>query len=142
MEVYNKEKTQILTDYDLEKGYLMHDKLIHNISNIEEELVYKPKLKRVLKKIEEDEKYEFEPYEIEEQILIYIPYTEQELEQQKYERQLNEYKQLLSDTDYEAIKYAEGYFTEEEYAKTKQLRESYREKVREAEDYLKNIKDI
>ena len=40
-------------------------------------------------------------------------------------------KQELANTDYEAIKYSEGWFTEEEYAPIKTMREELREKIRE-----------
>ena len=42
-------------------------------------------------------------------------------------------KQELADTDYEAIKYSEGWFTEEEYAPIKAKREALREQIRALE---------
>ena len=42
-------------------------------------------------------------------------------------------KQELADTDYEAIKYSEGWFTEDEYAPIKAMRESLREQIRKLE---------
>lgn len=47
---------------------------------------------------------------------------------------LNYYKDLLSKTDYEAIKYAEGWFTEEEYEPIKASREQIRVIIRELEN--------
>ena len=44
--------------------------------------------------------------------------------------QIAELKAELSATDYEAIKYSEGWFTEEEYAPIKAMREELREKIR------------
>lgn len=49
---------------------------------------------------------------------------------------INQIKNELSKTDYEAIKYAEGWFTEEEYAPIKQHREELREKIRQLEEKL------
>lgn len=49
---------------------------------------------------------------------------------------ISELKQLLADTDYRAIKYAEGYYTEEEYAPYKALRQSYRDEINNLEQEL------
>lgn len=49
---------------------------------------------------------------------------------------IDELKRELSLTDYEAIKYSEGWFTEEEYAPIKQHREELREKIRQLEEKL------
>lgn len=42
-------------------------------------------------------------------------------------------KRELADTDYEAIKYSEGWFTDEEYAPIKAMREDLREQIRKLE---------
>ena len=47
--------------------------------------------------------------------------------------QILELKAKLADTDYKAIKYAEGWYSDEEYAEEKALRESWREQIREWE---------
>ena len=52
-------------------------------------------------------------------------------EQRTKTEQIAKLKKQLSDTDYEAIKYSEGWFTEEEYAPIKIMREELREKIRE-----------
>ena len=49
---------------------------------------------------------------------------------------ISELKQLLAETDYRAIKYAEGYYTEEEYAPYKALRQSYRDEINKLEQEL------
>ncbi|MBR3869010.1 MAG: hypothetical protein IKM66_06815 [Clostridia bacterium] len=46
-------------------------------------------------------------------------------------------KKKLADTDYKAIKYAEGFISEEEYAPIKAERQRIRDKINELE---KNIK--
>lgn len=43
---------------------------------------------------------------------------------------LKDLKQQLSDTDYKAIKYAEGWISDEEYAPIKTTRELIREQIR------------
>ena len=64
-------------------------------------------------------------------------YTEEELEEKRIQdeknRQIEHYKELLAQSDYQAIKYAEGWLTEEEYAPIKALRQSYREAINELE---------
>ena len=49
------------------------------------------------------------------------------------EDKINDLKQELASTDYEALKYAEGWFTEEEYAPIKAMREELREQIRALE---------
>lgn len=51
--------------------------------------------------------------------------------------QIDELKNQLAKTDYKAIKYAEGWYTDEEYAPIKAERETLRERIRE----LKNAED-
>lgn len=50
--------------------------------------------------------------------------------------QINELKQLLSDTDYKCLKYVDGALTEEEYLPVKQLRQNYRDQINELERQL------
>ena len=49
------------------------------------------------------------------------------------EQKIEILKQKLKDTDYKAIKYAEGQLTEEEYASTKAERQSWRDRINELE---------
>lgn len=52
-------------------------------------------------------------------------------------------KKLLSDSDYKAIKYAEGLISEEDYQQTKSERQSYRNQINELEDeYLSSKEDL
>lgn len=44
---------------------------------------------------------------------------------------------LLGATDYKALKHSEGFISEEDYAETKELRQSYREEINELEELLK-----
>ena len=48
-------------------------------------------------------------------------------------RQISELKKKLFDTDYKAIKYAEGLLTDEEYAEAKAQREEWRKRINELE---------
>lgn len=49
------------------------------------------------------------------------------------EEEIEMLKKKLSDTDYKAIKYAEGQLTEEEYGPIKQERQSWRNRINELE---------
>ena len=62
--------------------------------------------------------------------------TKEELEadnRQAVKREISELKRKLSDTDYKAIKYAEGFLTEEEYKETKTQRQIWRDRINELE---------
>jgi len=50
-----------------------------------------------------------------------------------------ELKQLLAQTDYRAIKYAEGLYTQEEYAQYKFIRQGYRDEINTLEEELKEL---
>lgn len=60
-------------------------------------------------------------------------------ERNMIEGEINALKQLLSNTDYKALKYAEGLITDEEYKETLELRKSYREKINKYEEELKKL---
>ena len=60
-------------------------------------------------------------------------YTDEELTVQANKKRIAELKALLQATDYQAIKYAEGFISEVDYAPIKQVRQSYRNKINELE---------
>ena len=53
-----------------------------------------------------------------------------------------ECKAKLFKTDYKAIKRAEGWYTEEEYAPIKVEREALRERIRELENAMEENEDV
>ena len=55
--------------------------------------------------------------------------TEQDKLRDQYRLEITQLKKQLSDTDYKAIKYAEGILTEEEYAPDKLQRAYWRERI-------------
>ena len=61
--------------------------------------------------------------------------TEQDLLKDQYRLEIQQLKKQLSDTDYKAIKYAEGQLTEEEYASVKAERQGYRDRI----NYLEGL---
>jgi hydrogenase maturation factor HypE len=52
---------------------------------------------------------------------------------------INELKSYLRESDYQAIKFAEGEMTAEEYAETKAKRKAWRKEINELEEQLKEI---
>ena len=60
-------------------------------------------------------------------------YTDAELSVQANNKRIAELKALLQATDYQAIKYAEGFISEADYLPIKQVRQSYRNKINELE---------
>ena len=55
--------------------------------------------------------------------------TEQDLLKDQYRLEITQLKKQLSDTDYKAIKFAEGILTEEEYAPDKLQRAYWRQRI-------------
>jgi hypothetical protein len=142
MTVYNENKTEILTDYDLEKGYLKKDILETEIPEqqaVEEKWHYEviKEYPNGGKDIEKVIDVEGKPYiaahtETKE-IKVYVPYTEKDLERMTAKREIAELKAKLQETDYQAIKYAEGVMSAEEYAETKAQRQEWRKRINELE---------
>ena len=62
--------------------------------------------------------------------------TEEDLLKDQYRLEITQLKKQLSDTDYKAIKYAEGQISEEEYASVKAERQGYRDRINELEALL------
>ena len=63
-------------------------------------------------------------------------YTDAELTVQANRKRIAELKALLQETDYQAIKYAEGFISEADYLPIKQVRQSYRNKINELEGQI------
>ena len=55
------------------------------------------------------------------------------------EGEINALKQLLANTDYKALKHADGVMSDEEYAETLDLRKSYRYKINKYEEELNEL---
>lgn len=157
MQVYNEEKTKILTTYDVDKGYLQEDILetvIPAIEGLEEEGHWE-----TIKEYDNGGKdvewvvdkagVKEQPERIEtENILVYIPYTQEELEEQQETKELEaknkqteELKKLLNDTDYKVIKCYEYSLVGKELpydiAELNTIRDSYREQINTLETDIK-----
>lgn len=138
MKVYNQDKTTILNEYDLTKGYLKEDKIL-KLSTPKQEEISHYEYKQYenggvdkIKIIDTPFKPEINIYE---DIYVYIEYSEK----QKIERRIEELKSLLIKTDYQAIKFAESELSAEEYLPIKQKRRSYRAEINSLEEKLKNF---
>lgn len=62
--------------------------------------------------------------------------TAEELAQQQREAEIWSLKEQLRESDYKAIKYAEGWITAEDYAPIKAQRQGWRERINELEELL------
>ena len=62
--------------------------------------------------------------------------TEEDKLKDQYRLEIQQLKKQLSDTDYKAIKYAEGQISEEEYASVRAERQGYRDRINELEALL------
>jgi len=62
--------------------------------------------------------------------------TEEDKLKDQYRLEITQLKKQLSDSDYKAIKYAEGQISEEEYASIRAERQGYRDRINELEALL------
>lgn len=60
-------------------------------------------------------------------------------ENNEIQGEINALKQLLSNTDYQAIKHSEGEMSEEEYAPIKEKRARWRARINELEAQLEGV---
>ena len=142
MRVFDETKTNELTNYDLEKGYLRSDKLFiaHHpaIAGSAGVLHYVTKKTYPNGGKDMEQVWDIPPvqakeaYDEYEDIQVYVPYTQKQLA----EIEINELKKKLSESDYKAIKYAEGQMSEKEYEPIKAERQEWRDRI----NFLENIK--
>ena len=62
--------------------------------------------------------------------------TEEDKLKDQYRIEIQQLKKQLSDTDYKAIKYAEGQISENDYASVRAERQGYRDRINELEALL------
>lgn len=149
MRVFNEDKTKELTEYDIEKGYLKEDVLITHIEEVQavEEVGHYEVIAEYqnggkdVQWVVDKEGIKYQPAKDEkEEILVYIQYTEEELAKVKAQARIFELKTLLKETDYRAIKYAEGQYTFQEYQPYLIQRKSWRDEINRLEAEITNIK--
>ena len=143
MKIYNQTKTEILENCDFEKGYLQDDVIeitiprqekIEEVGHYETIAEYPNGGKDVQWIIDQPGQEEIPEHIEEEEIQVYIPYTQEELIKREAQSQIQEYKKLLTDSDYKVMKYMEGFLSEEEYLPIKIDRQYWRNKIRQLED--------
>lgn len=74
------------------------------------------------------------------QFQVYHLYTEDELEIKDCEERIKYYQKLLSESDFKAIKYAEGLYTEEEYIPIKTERQIHRQTINALNERIWELK--
>ncbi|WP_291630646.1 hypothetical protein [Clostridium sp.] len=145
MKIYNENKTQILNenDLDLTNGYLVEDyiEIQHEeVPYVKEQYHYEVVKeydnggKDIVKIIDIKGQEHKDAYIEKEPIQVYKLKTQAMLNAEK----IAELKSKLAKTDYQAIKYFEGYLTIEEYSPIRLERQSYREEINKLEDELKS----
>lgn len=153
MKIYDEKKINILNedDIDLEKGYLIDDRLVTHIpfkegkpekGHYEVVKEYDNGGKDVEWVIDEPGEPDIEEHDEYEDIQIYTPYTEQELTDIKKEKiliEIEQLKQTIASTDYQVLKYIEGCYTDEEFAEIKAHREMLRNLIGEKEQELSEL---
>lgn len=106
MEVYNQNKTEILTEYDLSKGYLTTDyieEVVPEVQAIEEQghfetIAEYPNGGKDVKWVVDVAGVEYQPQKIKKkQVTIYVPYSEEELKQQQIRIKIKRLTELTKD---------------------------------------------
>lgn len=118
MRIFNQDKTQEITEYDLELGYLADDTItthhdavegVDEVGHYETIAEYPNGGKDVKWVIDIKGVKAQEAYDETESILVYKPYTESELARMAAEKTIQEKKQELEETDYAIIKFMDSY---------------------------------
>lgn len=150
MKIYNEDKTQelLLEECDLELGYFktckettLHDAIeeTEEVGHYEILAEYENGGQDVEWVIDIPGREAQEAWAEEIEYSLYIPYSENYLKKKYYENEIEKYQQKLTDSDFKAIKYMEGWYTEEEYQHIKLTRNSYREEIRRYTELIRNI---
>ena len=146
MKIYNQNKTQIIENPDLSKGYLQNDTIVIGTIPAQAEVMQQSHIE-VVKEYSNGGKIvktiidiPYQPaipaQEQIENIQVYIPYTQNELNNIK----INELKQKLEDTDYKAIKASEGQISSQEYEPIKLQRQAWRAEINLCEEEMNQLK--
>lgn len=135
MRIFDETKSYEIENPNLEYGYLKLDKRlikshpykpsIKEIGHYETVATYSNGGKEVKWVVDVQGREEQQAYDEFEQIQVYVLFSEKQLAQKR----ISNLKEKLSNTDYQAIKYAEGVMTENEYLPIKTQRESWRAEI-------------
>lgn len=143
MRIFDESKQTEITEYDREAGRLVRDRLFiahHEAREAQKEVGHYEVIREygnggkdvkwVVDKPAVTACAEHDEYE---DILVFVPYTEEELATTTAKKEIAEMKQKLRETDYQAIKFAEGVFSEEDFAPVRAERQSWRDRINELE---------
>ena len=144
MRIFDETKSYEIFNPDLEHGYLRIDNMVvksppyqprvAEIGHYETIATYANGGKDVSWVVDVEGRAEREAYDEIEEIQVYVPYTEKQLA----ERKIAKLKEMLADTDYQAIKFAEGIIAESEYAPMRAERQEWRAEI----NYLQTMYGI
>lgn len=148
MRIFNKDKTEEIFEYDKAKGRLLPDRLFiahhkatlaqaeeGHYETVEEYANGGKTVEWVVDSPAVEARDAFDEYE---DVMVYVPYSETELAR----AEIAMLKAKLAATDYQALKYAEGHFTDEEYAPIKAERQSWRDRINELEALIASGGDL
>lgn len=150
MKIYNEDKTRLLEGYecDLSMGYLTleHEVIYHDaIEEVKEEGHYEivaeyPNGGQDVEWIIDTPATEGkDAWEETIEYQIYHLYTDAEIKIQRLEEQIEYAQKELNKSDFQAIKYAEGLYTEEQYTPIREARQILRNKINEARHEIERI---
>ena len=154
MKVYNQDKTQILEEYDLDKGYLKEDTLIthyEEVKEVEEQFHYEiiaeyPNGGKEVEKVIDVEGVEYKPArDEEEKIYVYVPYSEAQLQKMDLENEYEEKMEYMNETDYVASKLSEAvaeYIANGDSTNVIVLRANYKEVLEKRQQYRDRLDEI
>lgn len=141
MRIFNSDKTQEITEYDNEKGYLIEDTLTVHVPYLAEvpevkhkEIIHESKHGSTFRYVI-DQAYQSEvlEHDEEERIYRYVPYTDAELAKKEIEK----LKDYLSSTDWAVVKCMElGLSMVVAYPEEYQRRIDARERINELEERM------
>ena len=146
MRIFNQDKTKELNPEELREGHLKDDVIVTHIpavcgveerGHFETVKEYANGGKDVRWVVDEPAVEEVEAHDEVEYIKIYVPYTDEEKQRRAAIERIAELKQLLRDSDYKAIKYAEGLLGEREYIPIRDERKAWRKEINELEASLR-----
>ena len=143
MRIFDKNKEYEIKEYDEESGKLVRDKLFiahHEAREASAEVGHYEVIreypnggKDVTWVVDKPAVTACEEHDVYEDILVFIPYTEKELAKFAAQKEIAELKGKLRDSDYKAIKYAEGMISLADYAPIREERQSWRDRIGELE---------
>ena len=146
MRIFDRSKQTELNEIDRDMGKLVRDKLFiahHSAREASDEVghyevirEYSNGGKDVKWVVDKPAVTACEEHDEYEDILVFVPYTERELEVKAAQKEIMQKKELLKSTDYKAIKFAEGMLTEEEYKADRLQRQAWRDRIGELEKIM------